>query len=178
MTLDQTEFCFLDPGHLVDDDLELFLFKTTPGDPDQGFVPQYEFELRLTDQSVKIGCIRFRVGLTEQLKRFAGNIGYEVDEGYRGHRYAARACRLLFPLATALGLSELWITCSPDNAASRRTCERIGAHYLDTIDVEIEPGRLRPTCRYIVELKQEATGDMACQEQRHGDQRRDSATYA
>lgn len=156
MTFDQTEFHFLDPGRLVDDDLELVLVKTTPGDPDQGLVPQYEFELRLTDQSVKIGSIRFRVDFTEKLKRFSGNIGYEVEENYRGHRYAARACRLLFPLAAAHGLSKLWITCSPDNAASRRTCELIGARYLDTIEAEIQPGKLRPTCRFVVEVKQNA----------------------
>jgi tagatose 1,6-diphosphate aldolase len=78
---------------------------------------------------------------------------YDVDEGYRGHKYAARGCRLLFPLARRHGLKSLLITCAADNTASRRTCKLIGARYVDTIEAEIEPGRYRSTCRFIVSLE-------------------------
>jgi tagatose 1,6-diphosphate aldolase len=32
-------------------------------------------------------------------------------------------------------MSELWITTNPENAPSRRTCERLGGEYVDTVDV-------------------------------------------
>jgi tagatose 1,6-diphosphate aldolase len=148
----------MDPLPLVDEDLELILVRTAPGDSSQGLVPQYEFELRLTGRPVKVGHIHFRVGYTEKLDRFGGNLGYGVDENFRGHNYAARGCRLLFHLAKRHGLKKLWITCSPENTASRRTCELMGAYYVDTIDAEIEPGKYRPTCRFIVDLGDEKLG--------------------
>jgi len=153
MTTEQSEFRFLDPGPLVDGDLEMVLARAKPCDTRRGVVPQYEFELRLTGTTPKIGLIKLRIRLTDELKCFGGNLSYDVDEGYRGHKYAARGCRLLFPLARQHGLKSLLITCAPDNAASRRTCELIGARYVDTIEAEIEPGKYRPTCRFVVSLR-------------------------
>jgi predicted acetyltransferase len=153
---DRSEFQFLNPGPLVDGDLEMVLASAELRDTQRGVVPQYEFELRSTDTTIKIGLVKLRIGLTDELELYGGNLSYDVEEGYRGHRYAARACRLLFPLATRHGLTSLLITCAPDNAASRRTCELIGARYADTIDVEIEPGKRRPTCRFVVDLESAA----------------------
>jgi predicted acetyltransferase len=154
MTNEQAEFQFLDPGPLVDGDLEMVLVAAKPCcDTLHGVVPQYEFELRRTGTARKIGLIKLRIVLTAELKRYGGNLSYDVDEGYRGHKYAARGCRLLFPLARRHGLDSLLLTCAPDNAASRRTCELIGARYLDTIEVEIEPGKFRPTCRFVASLE-------------------------
>jgi predicted acetyltransferase len=153
---ERAEFQFLDSGPLVDGDLELVLANAEPRDTRRGIVPQYEFELRLTGATVKIGLVKLRISLTHELELFGGNLSYDVDEAYRGHRYAARASRLLFPLARRHGLKSLLITCAPDNAASRRTCELIGARYVDTIDVEIEPGKRRPTCRFVVDLESAA----------------------
>ena len=158
MTKTPSDLQFLVPGALVDGDLELALVKTVPGDSNRGLVPQYEFDLRLTGSSIKVGHVHFRVGYTRKLNRFGGNLGYGVEEHYRGRRYAARACRSLFPLARRHGLRTLWITCSPDNAASRRTCELMGARYVDTIDAETEPGQYRPTCRFTVDLGDEQLG--------------------
>jgi tagatose 1,6-diphosphate aldolase len=153
MTTKQPAFRFLDPGSLVDGDLELVLARAGYGDTRRGVVPQYEFDLRSTDTMLKMGLIKLRIRLTGELKLFGGNLSYDVDEGFRGHKYAARGCRLLFPLAKRHGLKSLLITCAPDNAASRRTCELIGAQYADTIEAEIEPGKYRPTCRFVVSLE-------------------------
>jgi predicted acetyltransferase len=152
MTTEQSEFRFLDSGPLVDGDIELILAKAEPRDTGLGVVPQYDFELRLTGTTQKIGLLKLRIVLTDKLEHFGGNLSYDVDEGYRGHEYAARGCRLLFPLARRHGLKSLLITCAPDNVASRRTCERIDARYVDTIEAEIEPGKHRPTCRFVVTL--------------------------
>ena len=67
--------------------------------------------------------------------RYAGQVGYVVEPAHRGHRYAERACRLIMPLAKRHGMDSLWITCQPDNMASRRTLERLGAECVGIFDV-------------------------------------------
>jgi tagatose 1,6-diphosphate aldolase len=152
MTTKPSEFRFFDPGSLVDGDLELVLASAEYRDTRRGVVPQYEFDLRKTGTTLTMGLIKLRILLTDELTLYGGNLSYDVDKDYRGHKYAARGCRLLFPLAKRHGLKSLLITCAPDNAASRRTCELIGAQYVDLIKVEIEPGKYRPTCRFVVSL--------------------------
>jgi tagatose 1,6-diphosphate aldolase len=83
----------------------------------------------------ELGAIRLRIGSTPHIERYAGHIGYGVDPQHRGHHYAARALRLLMPLAKQLNLDPLWITCDPENMASRRTLELVGAEFLEIVDV-------------------------------------------
>ena len=39
-----------------------------------------------------LGRIRLRVGWSEDVIRYAGQVGYVVEPAHRGHRYAERAC--------------------------------------------------------------------------------------
>lgn len=148
------EFRFIEPGRLVDGELELVVAQTTPGDPPRGWVPAYVFEMRVGGH--KAGGLNLRVGNTRDLIMYGGHIGYGVDPDYRGHHYAERACRLLLPLAKAHGLNPLWITCSPDNAASRRTCERLGAELVEIVklpkDCDMYKRGEREKCRYKIDL--------------------------
>jgi predicted acetyltransferase len=139
---------FFDPGPLIDAELELVLVAANPADPARGWVAEYIFEMRLTGTTTRVGEIRLRLALTPRLAEFGGHVGYGVEEPFRGHHYAARACKLLFPLARRHGLDPLLITCDPENIPSRRTIERIGGRLRDIINVEIEPGKWRLTCRY------------------------------
>ena len=82
-----------------------------------------------------VGNINLRLDKGEAITRFAGHIGYEVFPEHRGHRYAAYAVRLLIPVAREHGIHSLWITCDPENTASRRTLEIAGAEYVETVDV-------------------------------------------
>jgi tagatose 1,6-diphosphate aldolase len=63
---------------------------------------------------------------------------------------------MLLPLARAHGLTTLWITCNPDNIASRRTCERIGARLVEVVDVPegtpLYRRGERQKCRYCLEM--------------------------
>jgi predicted acetyltransferase len=127
-------FKFLQPGRLVDGDLELALVKTTPADPVKGYVPAYEFEMRRTGTTTAMGLIRLRIASAARL-RCPGHIGYEVKKRFRGRRYAARSCRLILPLARAHGLKAVWLTVDPKNIPSQRTCEIIGAKHLETIRI-------------------------------------------
>ena len=149
-------FEFNDPGRLVDDDLELILTEEYAGDPVVGYVPAYKFKKVNAGRDEEIGHIELRVGNTHDLVMYGGHIAYGVSADHRGRRYAARACRLLFPLAKQHGLNELWITCNPDNTASARTCELAGATLMGIVDLpehsDMYQEGERQKCRYKIEL--------------------------
>ncbi len=152
-------FHFHEPGPLRDGDLELVLVEQYRGNPAIGYVPTYRFEMRRAGSPERIGNIELRVGDTQHLRMYGGHIGYAVAPAYRGHRYAARACRLLLPLARRHGLRELWITCNPDNWASRRTCELAGAELVEIVDLPEDTDMYqrgeRQKCRYRLALEVE-----------------------
>ena len=132
---DDNAFRFLPPGRLVNGDLELILVEKHLADSSRGYVPAYEFAMRLVGQNTNMGNISLRIGNDENLEKYAGHIGYNVTLVYRGNRYAARSCQLILPLARCHGINPIWITCNPDNIASRRTCEIVGAKFVETVEV-------------------------------------------
>lgn len=98
-------------------------------------VPTYQFHMVHSETREVLGNLRLSLGSTPHLERYAGHIGYGVLPGHRGHHYAARAVRLLLPFAYKTGLNPLWITCDPENLASRRTLELAGAEFVEIVDV-------------------------------------------
>jgi predicted acetyltransferase len=119
-------------------------------------VPSWSFRMVDPQSSAYTGRINLRVGHSDLLERYAGHIGYSVDPDFRGHHYAAQAVEMLKPLAYRLGLDPLWITCDPDNAASRRTCERAGGLLVDIVEVPPDSpmwaAGARVKCRYRFDL--------------------------
>ena len=74
------EFTFLNPGKLIDGDLELVLVRTMQADPAKGYVPQ-DFEMRHPGNMTSMGSIRLRIGPESNINlHYGGNIGYEVEE--------------------------------------------------------------------------------------------------
>lgn len=147
-------FEFVEPGALSDGELSLHLLETAAAYADRA--PTYRFEMQYTATGEPIGAIELRIGNSPEILRFTGHIGYRVERAHRGHRYAARACRLLFPLARRHQFQELWVTCDHDNAASFRTCELIGGVHVETVPVPrshayYEMGS-RAKCRFRVTL--------------------------
>ena len=123
----------VDPGELRDGELRLELVEFGPHTIHK--VPAYSFRMVHAGSAEELGNIRLRVGSTPHVERYAGHIGYGVHERHRGHRYAARSVRLLVPLARHHGLDPLWITCDPENVASRRTLELAGAKFVEIVNV-------------------------------------------
>ncbi|MGA2133443.1 MAG: GNAT family N-acetyltransferase [Bryobacteraceae bacterium] len=156
MSADAPAFQFLDPGELRDGDMALELAATCPADPVRGWVPYYVFHIMIADTRRRAGEIQLRIGDTEHLRLYGGQVGYGVRAAHRGKHFAARALRLLLPLARRHGLAELWITCNPDNLASRRTCEIAGAAFVEIVDlpshVDLYLEGERQKCRYRLSL--------------------------
>jgi predicted acetyltransferase len=90
--------------------------------------------LRDSDRE-ELGSINFRPSSIPHVQLYAGHIGYGVLPEHRGHRYASRAVRLLIPLAKQFGLDTLWITCDPENTASRCSCELAGAEFVEIVEI-------------------------------------------
>lgn len=120
-------------GKLTDGEIVLRFDEMTEGDPERNWVPAYHFSI-CNMQGAKMGVCDLRIGHNELLY-YGGHIGYRVDEPYRGHHYAGKACRILFRLAGELGLGHVIITCNPENMASRRTCEYAGGTLLEIAEL-------------------------------------------
>lgn len=162
------------PGHAKTEREHIMTFlsqnprgHSTP-DPSRQISPGYTFWMRVRrgvealpsragpPGTVMAGSISLRIGHGVNLDRYLGHIGYHVLPPARGHHFAERACRLLLPLARAHGHKVLWITCNPENLASRRSLERLGAVYVDTVPVPKENSLYsqgdRQKCRYRIDL--------------------------
>jgi predicted acetyltransferase len=126
----------VDPGLLVDGELRLalhaFIFHPVHR------VPTYDFSMVADTTGEELGAIRLRIGSTPHVERYAGHIGYNVLPAHRGHHYAARSVKLVLPLARQVGLNPLWITCDPQNHASRRTLELAGARFVEIVEVPMD----------------------------------------
>ena len=118
---------FLNTDGLGDGVVSLVCVDKLPAGFIKGYVPTYNFEIR--DRGARVGFISLRVGFTKSLF-YSGHIGYSVDAQYRGKGYAGRACLLMLPLMRAHCMTNILITNNPDNIASRRVCEKLGAKLL------------------------------------------------
>lgn len=99
------------------------------------YVPSVIYGIYRHGSDVKIGECDLRLGMNEELY-YAGQIGYRIYENYRGHGYAYAACLILFAIARdEYGMSDLLLTCSPDNIASRKTLEKLGGTLKENVDV-------------------------------------------
>ena len=124
---------FFPADDLRNSEIFLRLDRTCEAQPEKDWVPAYYFSICLPD-GTKIGQCDLRIGHNERLY-IGGNIGYGIDEPYRGHHYAAKACELLLKQAQKHDLEYVIITCDPDNIASSRTCQLAGGQYLETAAV-------------------------------------------
>lgn len=115
---------FLETKDLKEADIFLNITKTCEEEPAKRYLPAYHFDICLLDGTT-IGFCDLRIGHNEKTY-IGGNIGYEIDEKYRGHHYAAKACELLFKQARKHNMDYVIITCDLENIASSRTCEIAG----------------------------------------------------
>ncbi len=129
----EESFVFYPTDDLRGDEIFLRLDHTCGAQKEKRWLPAYYFDICLTD-GMRAGYCDLRIGHNDKTY-VGGNIGYGIDEAFRGRRYAAKACALLFRQAKKHGMDHLFITCVPENAASSKTCLLAGGKYLETIPV-------------------------------------------
>lgn len=120
-------------------------------------VPAYYFRMIHKQTGAELGEINLRCSSIPHIERYAGHIGFVVHEPHRGHRYASRSVALLITVAKQLKFESIWITCDPENTASRRSLESAGAQFVEIVDVPPDcvihkTGHLRK-CRYRIDLR-------------------------
>lgn len=135
--------------------IDLIPVHITPPEKSLGFGHEQVWRITLHDDKGEIGRISYRNG-ESRCVYYYGHIGYHIDEPYRGHHYAFRACKLIEEEIILSGKTSVVITCDPDNYASRNTCERLGCLYERIAEVPEDIYRKyeinRTKCRYIWHL--------------------------
>lgn len=147
---------FLDPGELVDGDFRLVLVERRPADRHKGFLPMYNWDIRRVADDVKMGEFGLKIG---EPPPHTGHIRYRVFPDFRGHHVAARACRLIIPLARRHSIEPIRITCREDNMASRRTAELAGAKLSRIVETPERyrdwTGPVRTKCDYHLNTRED-----------------------
>ena len=116
--------------HIEGDNIELRLIDTYKGG--DGELPFYWWDIIQKSNNVAVGKISFRIGHNYH-SYYNGNIGYEVDEKYRGHHYALLACQLILKVAQYHKMEKIYLTCDYDNEASYKTIEKLGAKLIEEV---------------------------------------------
>ena len=84
-----------------DEEILMVLSPEDVRDPELGIEDGYTFDIFLRKPRRRIGYVSLRMGESPALY-YLGHIGYRIDAPYRGHGYAARACRIGSELSSSL----------------------------------------------------------------------------
>ena len=80
---------FLDTEFLKTEEISLRQIELEKDDPQRKWDPAFHFDI-LDRTGTQVGCCNLRLGHSGALY-YAGNIGYRIDEPYRGRHYAGKA---------------------------------------------------------------------------------------
>lgn len=116
--------------YIEGESIELRLIDTYEGE--DGALPFYWWDIILKPNNIAVGKISFRIGHNYH-SYYNGNIGYEVDEEYRGNHYALLACQLVMKAAQYHKMDKIYLTCDCDNVASYKTIEKLGAKLIEKV---------------------------------------------
>ena len=138
--------------------VSLRLTGEAPGTPDGTRMRTVYYDILAYGARVGVCELRPETTWTTRLN---GQAAYTVYPLCRGHRYAAKALRLLCCEARKLGLDSLTVTCRPENAASRRTLELAGA-VLEAVEPvpaghPLHRSGVREVCVYHIDIKEAVT---------------------
>lgn len=121
---------------LMDDEICLEIYELRNENEDGDNPPTYRLNIKTNAENKVVGRCSFRVGNSSNRHiKYGGNVGYDVDKPHRGNKYSLKACRLLLLLANSHRMKSVTITCAPENMASRRICELLGANLVSILDL-------------------------------------------
>jgi len=121
---------------LVSDEIDLYLkniHDLKESNPDK-----YSYIITLHNTKIKIGVIDIRFSLLER-EKYLGNIGSEINDEYRGNRYAKKAFLLLKDVMLSHGLRKPKFTVVTSNTTSIKSLNNIGAKEVELVDDANEP---------------------------------------
>ena len=136
----------------TDGEIDLVPMHISRPDPALRFGHEQIWRITRHNSRKEIGQISYRDGESRPVYYY-GHIGYHIDEPYRGHHYAWKACLLIRNEVRLSGKNSVVITCDPDNIPSRKTCEKLKCFFEGIVQVpedimkkfDINPIK----CRYI-----------------------------
>lgn len=111
--------------HLTGKEVYIELQEVTPEIPSKGYFKAYKYNIHLKENDLLIGYMDLRLGYNENVF-YGGQIGYFINQEYRGNSYAKKAAKLLLEVAKKHQLEPLFISSDPNNIPSRRTIENLG----------------------------------------------------
>ena len=118
--------------HLQNSEVTVSLSAVLRADYAKRYCPTHSFDI-LVD-NVVVGAIRFRIGQSKHLLYYSGQIAYGIEAPYRGNRYATQALLAVLPHCFEY-FPKIYVTCDPDNVASRRTIEAVSHEFLGLVEV-------------------------------------------
>lgn len=92
---------------------------------------------------VLVGRLALRHELTGVLQTIGGHIGYSVLQQHRRLGYGTEMLTQALPIAAALGLTHVLVTCDATNIGSRKIIEANGGIYESQLTAGLEVPKLR-----------------------------------
>ena len=89
------------------------------------------------DGNEYLGRIAIRHRLTQDLLDYAGHIGYDIRPSARRRGHATAMLARALPVAGALGIDPVLITCDEDNIGSRKVIESNGGRFADQRGIKL-----------------------------------------
>ncbi|MFO0749094.1 MAG: GNAT family N-acetyltransferase [Myxococcota bacterium] len=109
-------------------------------------VPKTHLWALMADELV--GRISIHHALSDALRKEGGHIGYDTVPSFRGRGVATEMLSQALPVARALGLSEVLITCDDTNVGSIRVIEAVMAESGGALRERRSLAEHRPLKRY------------------------------
>lgn len=98
---------------------------------------------------VIVGRCSIRHELNDYLRQIGGNIGYGVAPPYRRQGFGDQLFRAGRELLKSLGTTEALMSCTTNNAASKKLIENAGGILIEEI---LDPSDQRPTLKFRLPL--------------------------
>jgi len=133
---------------LSDGEIDIQILNKSNGDKEKGRCPEYKFQILIHSSQTIIGHINLRFGNDDKILNYIGHIGYGINENFRGNKYSQKACELVKRVLIDHDINKVIITCNPDNFASIRICEELGAELLEIVDTKIYSETEPYKCKY------------------------------
>lgn len=130
---------------LVSGPVALRYVKSVGSAPEGQTVPLLHFAVLVNGGQV-VGHINFKIGNTPHILQCAGHIGYEIHPAHRGASFAYHASQALAPVVKMF-YPYIILTSDPANTPSIRTIEKLGAAFIDEVDVPPEDPSYRGGAR-------------------------------